>query len=547
MCINQQVQECSEPSTTNVKDALRGRLAELLTQGCDERIVIDEKTGMHKYNGTNKPVPGSIRRSSCTFSVPTEESFEAGVVALKMMERDPTQIEAIRKKICNRLEGLWSVPGAALMMFPSGTDAEFLPMLAGLARATRLGGKLASVVTCAGEVGSGTTNAAMGRHFATMLPRPHMCPDGHKVGASIFAEDGQPEIDAIELKLRKPDGKCKSMEELNMSVEDSVEKALANGCGAVLVHVVAGCKTGHLMPSMSCMHSLLEKHGERVIPVVDACQTRMTDCGLKELVSAGFAVLTTGSKFYGGPPFCGAAILPPAMVEELNEALKEDSPGNLHAVVKSSALGAYVSSSLVPSELHMLKQVLPSDAPNLGLITRWQMALHNIERYHEIPDAARCALRREWMMETAEMIQAQDLETVNLFEEAPMIEEERSGCHMHADATILCFDLRKASSGGSMERITMAEARQVHNFMARDLSAIEGLTPDEQLVLGQRCFMAQPVSLTKEGPHVLRAAVGAPLVLRLHEGGDRDVVRQEDQTFVAKFDLIMRMWDALPN
>jgi len=544
MCINQQIQE---DSCANVDFALRKRLAELLTQGCDERIVVDDKTGMHKYNGTNQPVQGSIRRSSCTFSVPTEDAFQAGLKALKQIERDPTAVELLQKQISQRLEELWSVSGAALTMFPSGTDAEFLPMLVALSRAMRFGGKMASVVTCAGEVGSGTTNAAIGRHFATLLPAPHMCPEGHVVGGSIFASTAHPEIDAIELKLRTPDGKCKSMSELDTAVSDSVDKALCEDeYAAVLVHVVVGCKTGHLMPSMACIHELVEKYGERVVPVVDACQTRMTDCGLKDLVSAGFAVLTTGSKFYGGPPFCGAAILPPKMVTELNLAMTEGAVGDLRGLIRSSTLGAYIGASLVPPELHMLKEALPSDAPNLGLIIRWQMALHNIDRYHRIPDDARCALRRSWMTETAEMIRAKGLETVNLYEEAPTVDQDRVECGMHADATILCFDLRKPGTDGAMERLSMTEAKRVHNLMARDLSSVEGLSEAEREVLGKRCFLAQPVSLTKSGPHVLRAAVGAPLVLRLHEDGDLDELRKEDETFVEKMNLVLRKWESMP-
>ena len=168
------------------------------------------------------------------------------------------------------------------------------------------------------------------------------------------------------------------------------------------------------------------------------------------------------------------------------------------------------------------------------------MALHNIDQYHSIPDEARGSLRRSWMTETAEMIQAKSLETVRLFEEAPAAQEDRVTCGMHADATILCFELRKPGSEGAMERLSLAEAKRVHNLMARDLSSVEGLTEKEQEVLGRRCFLAQPVSLSKAGPHVLRAAVGAPLVVRLHEGGDRDEVRDEDETFVAKLDLVLR-------
>merc|ERR1711862_560142 len=125
------------------------------------------------------------------------------------------------------------------------------------------------------------------------------------------------------------------------------------------------------------------------------------------------------------------------------------------------------------------------------------------------------------------MVRAKGLETVNLFEEAPTVQADRLDCGMHADATILCFDLCKPAEDGSMQRLTLSEAKRLHNLMARDLSYVEGLSEVEQDLLGKRCFLAQPVSLTPSGPHVLRAAVGAPLVLRLHQNADLDDLRKE--------------------
>lgn len=290
----------------------------------------------------------------------------------------------------------------------------------------------------------------------------------------------------------------------------------------------------------------MEKYGDRVLPVVDACQTRMVDSGMSDLVSAGCAVLATGSKFYGGPPFCGVAILPAAMARELNNALEEGAPGDLRGKVAASKLGAYINASLVPDELVALKEVLPNDAPNLGLLVRWQMAMHNIDRYHQIPDDERCRLRIEWMTETAQMIRAKALETVRLYEEAPSLEDRRLSCGMHSDGTILCLDLCKPAVNGGMMRLNLGEARRVHNLMARDLSGMVAEGAAESKVLRRRCFLAQPVALTSAGPNVLRAAVGAPLVLRLHEGKDRVQLRREDEEWVEKMDLILRMWDSLP-
>jgi len=287
------------------------RLADLLTQGCDDRIIVNPKTGMHKYNGTNRPVAGSIRRSSCTFSVPTEEIFAEGIVALRKLEADDGEADVLFSEICERLMAVWNIaPGTGITLFPSGTDAEFLPFLLGLCRAMKAGGKLASIITATGEVGSGTNDAACGKHFSPLLPAQHQCPE-HKVGGSIFPKGCIPEVDSILLKLRNADGARYAIEDLDQVVKDAVAKALGeDGYSVVIVHVVAGSKTGSLMPSLHAVADLLAEYGDRVVPVVDACQTRMQEAGLHNLIQNGVPVLVTGSKFYGGPPFCGATLLP---------------------------------------------------------------------------------------------------------------------------------------------------------------------------------------------------------------------------------------------
>lgn len=59
--------------------------------------------------------------------------------------------------------------------------------------------------------------------------------------------------------------------------------------------------------------------------VVDACQLRSEGEDLRKYVSLGFLTLVTGSKFYCGPPFCGAVLFPRAALAEL-EAGNEHLP-----------------------------------------------------------------------------------------------------------------------------------------------------------------------------------------------------------------------------
>merc|ERR1719428_205544 len=129
----------------------------------------------------------------------------------------------MHSKIVSDLKELWGTPESSVTLFPSGTDAEFLPTLVGLGRALRKGGKLVSLVTCAGEVGSGTVQASSCKHFAPLLPRADLWGKPHSSGASIFEEADDPQIGAVPLKLRDSNGQRLCMAQLDAKVTEAVE------------------------------------------------------------------------------------------------------------------------------------------------------------------------------------------------------------------------------------------------------------------------------------------------------------------------------------
>ena len=61
--------------------------------------------------------------------------------------------------------------------------------------------------------------------------------------------------------------------------------------------------------------------------VVDACQLRSEAENIRTYAALGFLTLVTGSKFYCGPPFCGAVLFPPAVLAELEAGHENLPPG----------------------------------------------------------------------------------------------------------------------------------------------------------------------------------------------------------------------------
>jgi hypothetical protein len=125
--------------------------------------------------------------------------------------------------------------------------------------------------------------------------------------------------------------------------------AAAAAPGRPLVHLIEASKTGLRAP--------------QVVPpgvdvVVDACQGRLSATRLRDYLSRGWPVLLTGSKFYGGPPFCGAVLFP---LDRLAAIDLDSLPRGLTAYC------------------HDMESTQP--AANPGTVLRWAAALDEIQSF----------------------------------------------------------------------------------------------------------------------------------------------------------------------
>jgi len=282
-------------------------------------------------------------------------------------------------EVRQRIAKVWDLDEeqTSISCFPSGTDAEFLFGLLALGRAIALGrSEVLSIVTCKGEVGSGTTQAAACRHFSALLPSGKSASSG----SSIFPPHS-PTMRAQEVMLREASGQLRAMAEVDSEVESMVSSELEKEGGSVgccVVHLVLGCKTGHCSPSLEAIERLSKRFGQRVLIVVDGCQGRLRDGAIRQFIDCGYGMLVTGSKFYAGPPFCGAALLGRKLAAELEGYVRPG--GSCEAVVRESELKEYVCAPLSdPRHLPSLCALLPSvDSCNPGLfrgtLLRWSMA-----------------------------------------------------------------------------------------------------------------------------------------------------------------------------
>jgi len=542
-------------------------VAACIVSGGDESLEILPRLGMNKFNVPNAPAPG-INRGSCTSSMPSTKAFAIGPSVLARLEA-PSGAAEVAADIRDRLRKAWSLQemlgydglplGTCVTLSPSGTEVEFLFLLLALGRAFsgKKQGDVTSIVTCAGEVGGTTTQASGGRHASERLPSGSQA----KIGTSIFSTDAvASRVKAVEVTLRETNGDLRSPADVDREVEASAKEALAPGGGCCIVHLVAGCRTGHVSPSVAACERLRRHYGGRILLLVDASQARLRDGAIRELLERGFGVLATGSKFYAGPAFSGAAIMREEMAKELDGYL---ASGPLRDAVIQSALKEYLGAPLVDSTFMPALAQLLSGAGALvnGTLLRWSLSLVHIEDYHSVPADERDQLIGAWHRDVTTIIERIGYGSIGYRRALSILSEELHpfGAEVgllasstitstgHFTSTIINLQCR-VFAGGKWRMPTMDELRHAHRLMALDLG--------QQAVAfmpRRRCFIADPVALGSEGAPILSVAIGASEILEAHAAlraagtlGSTEItwpLSEDDETALKKLAGLLGDWD----
>eukprot|EP00933_Yihiella_yeosuensis_P034742 TRINITY_DN28221_c0_g2_i2.p1 TRINITY_DN28221_c0_g2~~TRINITY_DN28221_c0_g2_i2.p1 ORF type:complete len:653 (+),score=158.94 TRINITY_DN28221_c0_g2_i2:77-2035(+) len=541
---------------------LQDILQEMLESGGDERSVTNPKTGLTKYHTPTKPCQG-IFRSSCTSNVPMPEAFNRGVDTLRQLLLESKNIskqqgdgsfsspnDLFRKLLCDVRERLRSIFELSfedtISLFPSGTDAEFMPTLFASTRALlneKRGQKVFSIVTAAGEVGSGTMLASTAKHFAKLMPNGENAPVS-KEEQNIFNDD----FSGLQLAMRDDSGKMLDMAAADKLVEDTVKtyvEAIGEDgrpkYGCIVVHRVVGSKTGQCMPSEACLDRLVEKYGDVVLPVVDACQGRVYEGAVRQHLARKRIVLCTGSKFFGGPPFCGACFMSGELASEFEKALQLEAAMEL---VRASRMGNYVVAPLISDDLQHLRALLPMGPLNYGILMRWTLSLHYMEQFYaDIVPSQRIDIMRSWTQGVRSIIHEKGGDFVKLLGDvAPTADHEEQEAALSTIISFRCFCNRGQEN--TCDKLSMDELRRVQFLLASDMTV---QYPHLKLVgpAATRCFIGQPVDLnpkaTEDCNNVLRVACSAPLVVRAFKVGLEPVI-DDDRILIEKLTLILGNW-----
>ncbi len=344
-------------------DLLADPLTIIMTDGGDERILIDPATGLNRYLTVPRPQT-LIAYSSSTanfISVPAMAEVRRRVLELAPgFVLEPDGYAQALEDLRSRLRKSWNVPTSVEIIFAaSGTDLEYV----GLATAVREGSAgIDNILLGAAEVGDDGVQAANWCHFAKMTPQSIKVDAGQALDADFAAQTR-----VIDVPIRSTKGQPIPSEDVLLSIGAHVAEAIAQGRHP-LVHVVHGSKTGLVVPSMGHIDALRRRFGDRMSFVVDACQARISRDLVGAYLARGCTVYLTGSKFMGGPPFSGFALVPAAAA-----ARAAALPPGLEKV--------FLRAEWAPSWPGVDR--LP-EGSNLGLLLRLEASIFELELFHRL-------------------------------------------------------------------------------------------------------------------------------------------------------------------
>ena len=278
----------------------------IMTSGGDARILLDPATGLNCYYSAPRPSEVLAYASSTANDISAAAyAHVEGVLTQIGPELGDAGYAARLEDLRRRIRLAYSLADdVAVVISASGTDLEYV----GLACVEGRGAAgTHNILLGADEVGSGCIHSAYGRYFA----------ESTALGIATSAGDpvpgfGETRVEMIDIPVRDPEGRPRPSSEIAERIDEAVAGAAAAG-RHVLVHIVHGSKTGLILPSLADVDALRRRHGDAVTFLVDACQARITSAAIADYLERDAIVFVTGSKFMGGPPFSGFALVPPRL------------------------------------------------------------------------------------------------------------------------------------------------------------------------------------------------------------------------------------------
>jgi hypothetical protein len=506
-----------------------GTAEALMETGGDIRLACDPVSGLNGYGCSHRPRPWAITFASSTASSSSERGYRAAdearllvTLALLTGTAPRAAVRALADGVRGSLTRLLKLPGSQIIFAASGTDTELMALaLAHLAAPSQ---PLVNILIAPEETGRGVPRAACGRHFAVDTAF------GHAVAFEAPIEGFPHDISLAQVALRDAAGAVRDLDAVDAEIEALIEAGVERGA-RVILHALDLSKTGLLAPGLPTLARLRARFGGAFELVVDACQARLSSASLAAYLALDAIVLITGSKFFTGPPFAGALLLPPAIAARLQ------GPARLPA-----GLAAYFGQDDLAPGCPAARGFAPTG--NYGLLLRWRAACAELRAFTRSSLPRRAEILHQFAATVRAAIEANPAFTLI---PVPALARLPADEPWERCQGIFTFTI---AAPGTTRPLDPAEARLVYSWLNTDLSA---LLPDRAALAARICHIGQPVALPRHGglAGALRVSAGARLIAGepSHRGlAPRDRLARELsdlRTVFDKIELIRRHWPTL--
>ncbi len=489
----------------------------LLTSGGDPRLVVAPEDNMNGYGCRPAPRPEAISFSSTTASTISDQAYlRVSAARLDLIRAGGGAAESAA--FSARMEGMRAAlkkcllpdgTEADVVFSPSGTDGQILALF--MAQ-TVLGPRVTSVIVAANETGSGTAFTSRGRHFSTRTAQGVAVEKD--TGIAALAEGAS----SIDVPLRDDKGQLRDAAAVDKAVMAAVGKAVAGG-SKVLLQTMDASKLGYRAPTAKCLKDITARWPDEVLVVIDARQMRLGRKRIGDYLKRGYIVLLTGSKFFAGPPFSGALLVPPNVAAQL--AAVQDVP---------AGLGDYTNGGDWPEAWAGIRKGLPQRI-NLGQWLRWEAALEEMRLYFSQPAAHRRAVLEKFAAAVTACLEKAP--SLTLMPAPPRDATDEINDEDMAVRTVFPFFVHRNG-----KRLATDDCKTIYRALNHDVSAFlpPRATKEEKTLAAKLCHIGQPVTIG--GAAVLRIAAGARNVY----GGWTE---EEVQAVVDKAELLVKYFDAL--
>ena len=332
------------------------KIREYLTSGGDERITLNED-GVNKYFIDPMAYQGVFNRGSCTCSPLNEETFQfaRSFVDQYSPERHGDIVHSIRRELKEQIN-FKKQDKFDLFLAPSGSDLCYVPLLINTILHPQA--PVNHLVTCPEELGQGSILALQGKYFSERSQFGTTLPKGERLPGVT------PDITYLPFPARTEKGLIQDHRNPILRAIDNIPKDQA-----IVGHLVVGSKSG-IVDNIEMVNHCRD----RVMWVVDICQSRVSRKLIHDLLDKGCLIMITGSKFYQSPPFCGAMLIPKMWSERIRQ--QQELPDIL-------SFGTLFSQYNVPDSWFEVRARFP-EFHNPGLMLRWSCALYEFRQITRI-------------------------------------------------------------------------------------------------------------------------------------------------------------------